>query len=284
MRCTAASGERPPAAKKSLGQHFLRRDDICTRIAALLLPVEDDDVIEIGPGPGALTRALEAQAHRRLLLLEKDRYWAAERQRLAGPHTQAALMDALRFCWRRITPEQPWKIAGNLPYNVASPLIWDMVSQATGWRRAVFMVQKEVGQRLAARPGTGQYGGLSVWVQSFAQPRLEFLVGPGAFSPPPKVDSAVLSFAPLPLERRPARPDLLAKLLRVCFQQRRKQLGGIFRHSGLPWLAEALTSMGLAPTLRPEMLSVDDFQRLTACWAERTPPGCRHRGRPDTSD
>lgn len=253
-----------PRAKKSLGQHFLRREEICTRIASLLLPRPEDRVLEIGPGPGALTRALEGGPHACLLLLEKDRHWAAERQRLAGPRTQAVLTDALRFDWRRVGPQRPWKIIGNLPYNVASPLIWDIVSRARGLNRAVFMVQKEVGQRLAAAPGNGHYGALSVWVQSYTRPHLEFVVGPSAFSPPPKVDSAVLSFEPLPPEALPARPEALSRLLRICFQQRRKQLGGIFRRAGLPELETALERTGLAPNLRPEALGKDDFQRLAA--------------------
>lgn len=260
----SGNAPRAPFAKKSLGQHFLRREEICARIAALLLPCSEDRILEIGPGPGALTRALEAVPHSRLLLLEKDRHWAAERGREAGPSTQAVLADALRFDWQRIRPEQPWKIIGNLPYNVASPLIWDIVSQATGLLKAVFMVQKEVGQRLAATPGNGHYGALSVWVQSHVRPRLEFVVGPGAFSPPPKVDSAVLTFEPLPSTQRPAHPEALSRLLRICFQQRRKQLGGIFRRSNLPVLETALHETGLDPSLRPESLSVRDFQRLAS--------------------
>ncbi|WP_165076683.1 MULTISPECIES: 16S rRNA (adenine(1518)-N(6)/adenine(1519)-N(6))-dimethyltransferase RsmA [unclassified Desulfovibrio] len=256
-----------PRAKKSLGQHFLRNEGICQRIAALLRPQAGDTVLEIGPGPGALTRALEAQPHERLLLLEKDRYWAAERQREAAAGTQAVLMDALRFDWRRLSPEAGWKIAGNLPYNVASPLIWDIVSQS-GAARCVFMVQKEVGQRLCAAPGSRQYGALSVWVQAYSRPRLEFILGPGAFSPPPKVDSAVLSFTPLPQEARPRHPAALERLLRTCFQQRRKQLGGVFARAGLAELAGALPELGLSPQLRPEALSVADFLRLSALLAE----------------
>ena len=152
MPASPVNKKNVPRAKKSLGQHFLRREEICDRIAALLLPQAEDRVLEIGPGPGALTRALEAAPHACLLLLEKDRHWAAERQRQAAPRTQAVLTDALRFDWRRISPERPWKVIGNLPYNVASPLIWDIVSRAEGLKRAVFMVQKEVGQRLAAAP------------------------------------------------------------------------------------------------------------------------------------
>ena len=261
------SVEHSPRAKKSLGQHFLRREDICHRIAALIAPGSQDRIIEIGPGPGALTRAIEAAPHARLLLIEKDRHWAAERQRMGGLNTQAVLIDALKFAWQRICPEEPWKIIGNLPYNVASPLIWDIVSRSTGWQRAAFMVQKEVGQRLAAQPGTGHYGALSVWVQSYARPRMEFVVGPGAFSPPPKVDSAVLSFEPLPVNERPAHPHILSRLLRICFQQRRKQLGGIFRRAAQPGLEESLHCACIEPALRPEALTCSDFQRIAAFWA-----------------
>ncbi|WP_301217916.1 16S rRNA (adenine(1518)-N(6)/adenine(1519)-N(6))-dimethyltransferase RsmA [uncultured Desulfovibrio sp.] len=258
-----------PRAKKSLGQHFLRNESVCRRIAALLMPHAEDRILEIGPGPGALTRALEAQPHARLLLLEKDRHWAVERQRYGAPGTRAVLMDALRFDWRRLPPESGWKITGNLPYNVASPLIWDIVSQSAA-TRCVFMVQKEVGQRLAAAPGTRQYGALSVWVQAHCLPRLEFTLGPGAFSPPPKVDSAVLSFTPAPHGERPRSPLALARLLRICFQQRRKQLGGIFTRAGLTWLAEVLPEFGLSPQLRPEALPVEAFLRLSALLADKT--------------
>ena len=141
-----------PYAKKSLGQHFLKHDHICDRIAALAQPAASDWIVEIGPGPGALTRAVERLPHARLFLLEKDERFARERQREASGGTQAILIDALRFPWARLSPHRPWKILGNLPYNVASPLIWDIVSRARGLNRAVFMVQKEVGQRLAAAP------------------------------------------------------------------------------------------------------------------------------------
>lgn len=264
-----ASTPDTPRAKKSLGQHFLRNEAVCRRIAALLMPHADDRVLEIGPGPGALTRALEAQPHAALLLLEKDRHWAAERRRHGAPGTRAILMDALCFDWRRLPPEAGWKITGNLPYNVASPLIWDIVSQSAA-ARCVFMVQKEVGQRLAATPGTRQYGALSVWVQAYTLPHLEFTLGPGAFSPPPKVDSAVLSFMPVPPEERPRSPLALARVLRICFQQRRKQLGGIFTRAGLAWLAEILPDLGLSPRLRPEALSVEAFLRLSTLLADQT--------------
>ena len=266
----------PPYAKKSLGQHFLKHDHICDHIAALAHAAANDWIIEIGPGPGALTRAVERLPHARLFLLEKDDRFARERQREAADGTQAVLTDALRFPWARLSPARSWKILGNLPYNVASPMIWDMAAQCRALRRAVFMVQKEVGQRLAAAPGNGQYGALSVWVQSYWKPRMEFVVGPGAFSPPPKVDSAVLSFAPLPQDSLPRHPEALARLVKLFFQQRRKQLGSIARHAPWPGVPEALAEAGIDARLRPEQLAVTDFQHISDIWTEmvaRNRPG-----------
>lgn len=238
-----------PRAKKSLGQHFLRDRSICERIVGLLQCGPDDRILEIGPGPGALTKILENIPRAGLLALEKDAFWARERN---NANCQAILMDALRFDWTRLCGK--WKIIGNLPYNVASPLIWDLVAQIPRGARAVFMVQKEVARRIAARPGSREYGALSVWIQYHAIPRLAFNVGPGAFRPPPKVDSTVFSLEFPPLEKE-ANPAHLAALLKICFQNRRKQLGTIFRKANLP---ENLLE-GYDKMLRPENLCVDDF-------------------------
>ena len=207
-RLTAGQGNSAPAAKKSLGQHFLTNPGICRRIVDLIAPSGSDSILEIGPGPGALTGVLEKAPHARLLLLEKDDYWAGVRAKEGGPSTEVRCMDALTFPWGDL--EGQWKLIGNLPYNVASPLIWDIAWKCRALTRAAFMVQKEVGDRLAAAPGTRHYGALSVWVQAWLCVRMEFTLGPGAFSPPPKVDSAVLSFTPIPPERHPKNPERLA--------------------------------------------------------------------------
>ncbi len=262
------SGERRladalPRPKKSLGQHFLHNGEICTRIAALLNAEPEDYFLEIGPGPGCLTRALEKIPHKALFLLEKDKFWAKERQQSAERPLQSILMDALNFDWTRLNQGKSWKLIGNLPYNVASPLIWDILSRTCGLKRAVFMVQKEVAQRIAASPKSKDYGALTVWTQSFAKPRLEFCLAPGSFTPPPKVDSAILTFEPLPANMRPQNPEALAKVLKICFQQRRKQLAGIFRRAGLEHLLSELKALNLSPNLRPEELEPQVFQSLS---------------------
>lgn len=257
-----AQGEAP-RAKKSLGQHFLNQPAVCQRIAGLLHAQEGDAILEIGPGPGALTRVIEALPHRRLLLVEKDGHWAKVRQEEGDARTEVLCQDALAYPWEAL--EGAWKLAGNLPYNVASPLLWDIASRCRALSRAVFMVQKEVGERIAASPCSRDYGALSVWMQAHLACRMEFTVGPGCFTPPPKVDSAVLSFDPLPAPSRPASPDRLASLLRLCFQQRRKQLGGIFRRQGREDLLQRMEALGIAPSARPEELAVAQFLALSGC-------------------
>ncbi|MDL2306408.1 16S rRNA (adenine(1518)-N(6)/adenine(1519)-N(6))-dimethyltransferase RsmA [Desulfovibrio sp. OttesenSCG-928-C06] len=252
-----------PRAKKSLGQNFLQDKNIARKIVDLLQAGPQDNVLEIGPGPGMLTGFLQECGPAKLVLVEKDNHWARVRQddERNGIRPQVILADALTIPWERF--EGSWKIIGNLPYNVASPLMWDILSMVPGLVRAVFMVQKEVGQRLAAEQGSSAYGALSVWVQSFSRPRMEFIVPPQVFRPAPKVHSAVLSFEPLPPDARPANPDGLSKLLKICFQQRRKQLGTIFRAAGLD--ANGLEQAGISAELRPERLSSAQFQKLASC-------------------
>jgi 16S rRNA (adenine1518-N6/adenine1519-N6)-dimethyltransferase len=252
-----------PKAKKSLGQNFLRDANIARKIVKFLQITTEDIVLEIGPGPGALTDILAGHAPGRLVLVEKDAYWAEERMRAGGGRLSVILTDALTMSWPRFT--FPWKCIGNLPYNVASPLLWDICSKAPGLVRAVFMVQKEVGLRITAEPGTSAYGALSVWVQSFMRPKLEFSVPPHVFHPRPKVDSAVLSFIPRQdrqeADGRAFVPEELAGTLRACFQMRRKQLGTIVRSFGNS--AALLDNLKIDSRLRPENLTPQDFHRLS---------------------
>lgn len=252
-----------PRAKKSLGQHFLKDARAARRIVELLRIAEDDRVLEIGPGPGAITGLIREQSPARLVLVEKDAYWAGQHaEALSGVSwAEARNEDALDFAWESLAG--PWKIISNLPYNVGSPLIWDIVSRTPQLVRAVFMVQKEVAERLYARPGGKDYGALSVWVQSYVRVDWGFVVGPGAFSPPPKVDSAVVAFTPLPQEQRPEDPAALSALIKCCFQHRRKQLQSILRRAGVAEAAEALTGLGIAPEARPETLTPETFQKLS---------------------
>ena len=241
-----------PRAKKSLGQNFLQDGNIARKIVDALAITPQNQVLEIGPGSGALSGIIQARGPARFVMVEKDRHWARQRTR----EGQVILADALDMPWERFVT--PWKIIGNLPYNVASPLMWEIFSRVSGLTRVVCMIQKEVGQRIIARPGTSAYGALSVWVQSFMRAKLEFIVPPQVFRPMPKVDSAVLSFEPL--GRPDFSPEALARALKLCFQMRRKQLGTILRANGTdPIMLEPL---GIAAQARPEDLDPAAFQML----------------------
>lgn len=245
-----------PIAKKSLGQHFLTDPAICQRIVNLLEPDKTDNILEIGPGAGALTRFLANAPHAFMLLLEKDRDLTKLHKNLGN--TQIVNCDAMNFFWENLCGN--WKIIGNLPYNVASPLIWDIAARCKSLQKAVFMVQKEVGKRIAAKPGTKEYGALSVWVQNFLNPLIQFQLAPGAFTPPPKVHSLVLSFTPI--AEKPENPGKLKKLLDLCFQKRRKQLGVILRQAKIGEFEKILEKLAINSACRPEELTPLQFRQL----------------------
>lgn len=253
-----------PCLKKSLGQHFLVNAGIAWKIVDLLEIDSRDQILEIGPGGGSLTSLLAHSNPACLALIEKDQYWA-EFHRQKG--LELIGTDALAFGWQTLGRHGIWKLVGNLPYNIASPLIWDIVASCDCYERAIFMTQKEVAERICAAPGCRAYGALSVWVQAHAKVKFEFTVNPGSFRPPPRVDSAVVTFKPQ--LSRPEHPDALKRLLQICFQQRRKQLGGIFRRMGLGCLEQALNQLGIDGSQRPENLDLAQFlelsQKLAQC-------------------
>lgn len=256
-----------PRLKKSLGQNFLKDMGTARRIVDALDIRPEDYILEIGPGAGALTRHICAEKKPAgLLLLEKDSHWAfvhAEACAKAGVNCLPLNMDALTFAWERLdTSERVWKIAGNLPYNIASPLLWDLTATSRGFERAVVMVQREVAQRITAAPGSKIYGALSVWLQSFISARKVMDVPPSAFYPAPKVWSQVLELKPKP-DRYSGDQAALAKMLKICFQKRRKQLGTILGPQMSALARNCLESQSLSLCARPEELSPFVFQALT---------------------
>ena len=254
-RATSQSNHRP---KRSLGQNFLHDQGTAWKIADALEAASGQRVLEIGPGRGALTgRLLESGCD--LYALEKDGVLAAQLKH-RWPTLSVVIMDALRFNWTKLSGR--WRIIGNLPYNVASPIIWDLVADVSRLERGIFMVQKEVAQRLAATPGSRSYGALSVWVQSHVQVRGLFTVGPQVFSPRPKVDSAVVRLTSLARQERLQHSGPLRRLLPLCFQQRRKQLKTILRPLWGDHLNQWFQDQDLRPESRPEELSPHRFQLL----------------------
>lgn len=256
-----AHQDRPHRAKKSLGQNFLTDQNICHKIVDALAPSPDDTIIEIGPGRGALTEYLvETGAKLRVVEMDDD---LADRLEARWPELDVIRADALKFPWMDLNGAGPCKIIGNLPYNVGSKLIWDIVSQVTALERAVFMVQHEVALRLTAEPGVKAYGGLTVWVRNFSDTRYLFKVPPTVFRPQPKVDSAVVRFDPLPKNARPEDLDRLAGLVKLLFQQRRKQISTILKKRMTPAVELWFREEGVSPALRPENLTPAQFRALS---------------------
>ncbi len=247
--------------KRSLGQNFLTDPNTARRIVDALGVQPGDAVLEIGPGRGALTGFLMQGPAGRVMALEKDSELAPELAR-AWPGLAVVNADALEFSWERLGRLGGVRIVGNLPYNVASPIMWDVAWRCPGFARAVFMIQLEVAERIVAVPRTKDYGGLTVWLQSFVTPVKLFKVPPTVFTPRPKVDSAVVAFTPRPLSERPPRPERLGRFIKELFGMRRKQLGRILgaRLSG-PALGY-LEGEGLGSACRPEELSPPQIVKL----------------------
>lgn len=255
-----------PRAKRRLGQHFLFDPSILDRIAAATLAGPGDTVLEIGPGPGGLTAQLVARGAR-VVAIERDPEMLEE---LAGraPGAEVLLADALAVDWHAAAGKPApgrWIVTGNIPYNITSPLIDRALSDPLP-ARVVFLVQAEVARRLAAGPGTADYGALTVGVQAVA--RVERLMGvpAGAFSPPPRVDSAVVRLTPLtPALVPPSARAGFRSFVQALFARRRKQLLGSLRQvtdRSTPEIQEALTAVGAAPTQRAETLSPLQLWRL----------------------
>ena len=247
------------APKRSLGQNFLSDPNICRRIVASLELAPGDPVLEIGPGRGALTRIL-AGHDGPVMALEKDSElvtWI----KAEFPAVGVVHADGLDFCWEGTRRLPGLSLIGNLPYNVASPMIWEMVSRCRSFRSMLFMVQKEVALRLTAREGSRTYGALSAWVGNFVRGEYVFTVPPHVFRPQPKVDSAIVRFLPRP---DPAWEDAaaLSWTVKILFQQRRKQLGTILKAHWSEAVETWCGQLGVDRRVRPEELSPDALRSL----------------------
>jgi 16S rRNA (adenine1518-N6/adenine1519-N6)-dimethyltransferase len=264
------AGEAYAPAKRSLGQNFLVDPNIAAKIVSRLGITAADTVLEIGPGRGALSGPILAAGPRAYLALEKDRELAA-RLPLVHPGAHPALVDALRLDWSRLDLVPGIKLIGNLPYNIASPLLWDICCGSSLFGRGVFMVQHEVALRLCAAPGGRQYGALTAWTSAFARLEYCFKVPPTVFRPQPRVDSAVVAITPLPAAARPEDPAGLSALLKKLFSLRRKQLAGILKPYWTGDVPQACAALGIDGRDRPEVLSPTQFCSLVKLLKTRLP-------------
>jgi 16S rRNA (adenine1518-N6/adenine1519-N6)-dimethyltransferase len=251
-----------PRAKRRLGQHFLADPRILARIADALEAGPGDTVLEIGPGFGGLTGALVKRAGQ-VIAIEKDRELVPS-LRSRFPGVQVLEADALDLDWHTLVPPD-YLLAGNIPYNITSPLL-DKALRPPRPRRVVFLVQKEVADRVTAAPGTPDYGALTIGIQAVAHAERLFTVPAGAFQPRPKVDSAVLRLAPLaePLIAEDAREGFRALVVGLFGFRRKQMLRAIRELTGweLGRANEVLRKARIAETVRPEVLAPPEFVRL----------------------
>jgi 16S rRNA (adenine1518-N6/adenine1519-N6)-dimethyltransferase len=261
-------GERLPRAKRSLGQNFLVDGNLQRKIVSALGATQADHVVEIGPGPGALTGHLvEAVGH--LTLIELDRELAAAlEQRFGGrPDVTVLQRDVLEV---DLPSEIPgWegvKVVGNIPYNITTPILFHLLERPRP-AEIVLMVQREVADRITARAGEGGYGALSVGVRSVADPEFMFGVPRRAFRPVPKVESAVVRIVPhAPPRHTELEEERLRRLTRASFQWRRKQLQKTLRDHpeiGLPREVVARLGERVDLTRRPETFSPEELLALS---------------------
>ncbi|WP_101925187.1 MULTISPECIES: 16S rRNA (adenine(1518)-N(6)/adenine(1519)-N(6))-dimethyltransferase RsmA [Luteimonas] len=257
----SAPGSFGAPPKKSLGQNFLHERGVIDKIVLAIAPTPGDRIVEIGPGQGAMTFPL-LDRHGALTAIEFDRDLLAPLTAQAAAHGALTLVHAnvLDVDLTALADGTPIRLVGNLPYNLSSPILFHALDHAPAIVDMHFMLQKEVVERMAAGPGSKVYGRLSVMLQAYCEVTALFTVGPGAFHPPPKVDSAVVRLRPRP----PASIGIddrarFSNLVRAAFGQRRKTL-----RNALSTLCDAdfILAAGIDPQLRAEQLAVADFVRL----------------------
>ena len=251
---------RGPKLKKALGQHHLTDGSLCRSLIHFLEPA-GQRVLEIGPGGGVLTAEL-ISAGARVFGWELDLEWAAVlRRRLPDPRLSLVVEDALEVEWGRLPP--PTLAAGNLPYNVATVIIERMLPHHERVPKAAFLVQKEVADRLVARPGDEAYGSLSLLVAAHARARLLGRVRRGSFRPPPKVEGGFVGFELQPPPLPPGEMPELIALIRLAFNQRRKTLRNALAAGWGRERAEAvLSAVGLPEKVRGEELGLAEFLNI----------------------
>ena len=263
-------------ARKRLGQHFLLDLNLTRRIARSAQPIDQGTIIEVGPGPGGLTRALLLEGAARVVAIEVDRRAIEalhELRSVSAGRLEVIEADALEVDPVALGPS-PRRIVANLPYNVSTALLVRWLHTADDIADMILMFQKEVVDRLVAQPRSKDYGRLSVLAQHVCEVRRLFDVAPSAFVPPPKVTSTVVRLTPRPADRRLAELAPLEQITAGAFGQRRKMLRGAL--AGLfDEPSSVLASLSLADTARAEELSIDDFVRLAGAW--RSGGGAQHR-------
>ncbi|MBV9967775.1 MAG: 16S rRNA (adenine(1518)-N(6)/adenine(1519)-N(6))-dimethyltransferase RsmA [Alphaproteobacteria bacterium] len=259
------------SAKRSLGQNFILDLNVTRRIARAAGRLDDATVIEVGPGPGGLTRALLETGAKRVVAIERDRRAIAALAELAEAYP--GRLDVIEADALDLDPaalsEAPRQIVANLPYNIATALLLRWLDRIREYRGLTLMFQREVAERLVAAPRNPSYGRLSVLVQWLAEPKILFDLPPRAFVPPPKVTSSVVTVVPRSVPLAPADKAALERITGAAFGQRRKMLRASLRTLGVT-PEPLLQAAGIPPTARAEELSVREFCALARALQERS--------------
>ena len=248
--------------RKRFGQHFLHDNNIIDRIIRAIDPQENDRLLEIGPGRGALTIPLLDKCKRLTAIeLDRDLLPLLRRQAAEAGELEVINADILKFELESLGGSKPLRVVGNLPYNISTPLMFHLLDSISLIQDMHFMVQKEVAQRIVANPGNRDYGRLSVMIQYYCECQYLFDVAPGSFTPPPRVDSAVIRMTPYPEPFANIGDfQLFSEIVQTAFSQRRKTIANSLKSI---IATETIQSAGIDSRNRAENLSLRDYASLT---------------------
>ena len=258
-------------ARKRFGQNFLHDERVINRIVRAIHPLPKDNMVEIGPGQGALTEPLldACDGNLKVVELDRDLIPILRVKFFSAKNLQIHEADALKFDFGSLVDDEPLRVVGNLPYNISTPLMFHLISFGAKIKDMHFMLQKEVVARICAVPANSDYGRLTVMMQYYCDTEYLFTVGPEAFRPAPKVESAIVRLVPKPLSSLSALDALdFTNLVRQAFSQRRKTL----KNNLKGWLTEAdIIAVGIEPSVRPERVPVADFVALSNRFTQAKP-------------
>ncbi len=275
--------------RKRFGQHFLTDRNILNKIIRTAGIEKEDVVLEVGPGLGEMTLALARQA-RKVICVEVDRKLVEIlKEKIKDPNVEFLEGDILEIDFRELGDRErtPIKVVANLPYQISTPLLFRFIEARKSFSILTLMLQREVAERMIASPGEKKYGSLSIFLQLYSNLSIRFFIGPSAFFPPPKVESAVVHIAwrEKPLVESED-PEWFHQVVRGCFGYRRKTLVNALKHSGLPLPADVenrINGAGIDPRRRPETLAIEEFAHLAEALrppVERTLHGEKSGRRP----
>ncbi len=250
-------------ANKALGQHFLLDENFCNKIASLTQQIDNHYVAEVGPGPGGLSRAILRNNPKQFIMIEMDKRFDPLLTPLAslGQDTNIQWGDALKTDMASLFPSGKVTLLSNLPYNIGTVLLISWLKEIQKFNELILMFQKEVALRVCAQKGEQHYGRLAVMTNWLCETHLALHVPPSAFTPPPKVDSAVITITPREKPLVDVSFEAMEFIVAKAFNMRRKMLKRSLKDLNIPW-----QELDIDPTLRPEVLDIEDFGKIAQYW------------------